>query len=170
MIRYWDYNPSYSHPGMPMSTPVPFNQFVIPRTPNITMPQNQWVTPYVSNRRDSSGNLLQQQNYQGGGGFSGGSGFSGGGGIPSTINPMSSPFTWGVQSAINQALNPMRQEPSMGGPPMMSPPVPYQSSYSPVFRQTRAWTLPPTGYKPQYISPFDRETEGLPSWLKYLLR
>ena len=42
--RYLDYNPSYSHPGMPMSTPTSFQNFVAPRPPaGIRWPQEQYT-------------------------------------------------------------------------------------------------------------------------------
>lgn len=53
--RYFDYNPSYSHPGMPASTPTSFQNFVAPRPfANMNQPQQPPRPSYQSNRRDSS--------------------------------------------------------------------------------------------------------------------
>lgn len=54
IYRYSDYNPSYSHPGMPMSTPTSFQNFVTPRPPaNMKWPQEQY-TPLARRGQDTS--------------------------------------------------------------------------------------------------------------------
>jgi hypothetical protein len=96
--RYFDYNPTYSHPGMPASTPTSFQRFVAPRPTrgiNYDTQYSQMPFPLQSNRRDFYGNPArgQQPTFNRRSVFRDVS--------PFTMMGMTQPSTWG-ETGMNQ--------------------------------------------------------------------
>jgi len=114
MTRYWDYNPSYSHPGMPASTPTSFYNFVRPRPPSVNWPQAQSEFNRVPPRRESVrpdrvSSRSTSRSYQ----F----------GDPFTMMGMTDPSTWSESSGFRQNFL-GRSQPGMNQPspyPMNQP-------------------------------------------------